>query len=727
MTKFILGFHCHQPVGNFDFVFKEVHKKSYSPLIRTLFWLNVKFCLHASGVLLEWWEENDPGLIEIISEGVNSGLIELIGGGYYEPILAMIPPKDRLKQLEMLNAAIKRLFGIYPSGAWITERIWQPDIIKDLKSAGLNYAFLDDFQFFQAGISPDCIDSVFRTEYGGEYFDIFPIHERLRYKIPFAEPSESLNEILYLNGGRRSYLSVMFDDGEKMGGWPDTFDWVYGKEGNKGWLENFIDKAFSKDYDSPYSDIIFELPSDLLRNTEKRNQVYLSISSYREMGEWTLPPATRDVCEKIKSRNPFVPLSSGIWHNFLTRYPESNLQHKRMVNLSLKIDRIQETYGKNINEATVELLKSQANDAYWHGVFGGIYLPHLRRAVHNALLSAYVFYKDAVNEKIEIECFDFDSDGEKEFLLSNDLWCIIYKPSSASFSALDYIGKGLIHSLGDVFCLHEEYDILKIKEKIKEKNSKEENADSDIKNKSGSEDEPPKTIHDETKYPSDLSENDLLSHKGILPSFEILFENKPLYFSCADIKNICEHDGKDYIFVETKAYPVITVRGEALRNNNLNNLTDIKTEGMPDEILGLSIKIDEAVYFFIRSRPKVSGNLQVVFRFAFPGGDGPAVSVDINGDVKGINNTMKINNASGRDNFIYLKDSFWGGKITLKERTDSDFLKNYDAVFKPLTTMSLSENGYERIFQGIELRYNFNLNTEEDFSSIISIDLEKIN
>ena len=148
---------------------------------------------------------------------------------------------------------------------------------------------------------------------------------------------------------------------------------------------------------------------------------------------------------------------------------------------------------------------------------------------------------------------------------------------------------------------------------------------------------------------------------------------------------------------------------------------------MPDEILGLSIKIEESVSFFIKSRPKISGNLQVVFRFAFPGGDGPAVSIDMDGEVKGINNIMKKNNASGCDNFIYLKDSFWGGKITLKERSDSNFLKNYDIVFKPLTTMSLSENGYERIFQGIEIRYNFNLNTEEDFSSIISIDVEKIN
>ncbi|MGC8555093.1 MAG: alpha-amylase/4-alpha-glucanotransferase domain-containing protein [Candidatus Acidulodesulfobacterium sp.] len=718
MTKFILGFHCHQPVGNFDFVFKEVHQKSYSPLIRTLFGLNIKFCLHASGILLEWWKENDPELIEIIAEGVNSGNIEIIGGGYYEPILAMIPPKDRLKQLEMLNEALKGLFGVYPSGAWITERIWQPDIIKDLKSAGLNYAFLDDFQFFQAGISSDCIDSVFRTEYGGEYFDIFPIHERLRYKIPFAEPADSLNEILYING-RHSNLSVMFDDGEKMGGWPDTFDWVYGKEGSKGWLENFIDKACLKNEDSPYSDIIFELPSNLLCNTEKRNNVYLPISSYREMGEWTLSPETRDACEKIKLRNPSAPLSSGIWHNFLTRYPESNLHHKRMVNLSLKIDYIQKTYGKNLNEAALELLKSQANDAYWHGVFGGIYLPHLRRAVHNALLSSYVFYKTVINEKIEIECFDFDSDGEKEFLLSNDFWCIIYKPSSASFSALDYIGKGLIHSLGDVFCLHEEYDILK----IKEKNSKEESADKNIKNKSGSEDEPPKTIHDETKYPSDLSEDDLLTYKGILPPFEILFNNKPLLFSFTDIKNICGPNCNNYISIEAKAY-ADAYEGEAVCDNNL---TDTKAECISGEILGLKINIDGGISFLINSRPKISGNLEVIFRFAFPGGGGPAVSVDIDGDVKGINNNIVKKNVPCRGNFIYLKDSFWGGKITLKERIDSDFLKNYDLVCKPLTTISLSESGYERIFQGIELRYSFNLNTEEDFSSIISIDIEKLN
>ncbi len=708
MTKFILGFHCHQPVGNFDFVFKEVHQKSYSPLIRTLFALNVKFCLHASGVLLEWWEENDPELIRIIAEGANAGIIELIGGGYYEPILAAVPAKDGLKQLEMLNVALKRLFGIYPSGAWITERIWQPDIIGDLKSAGLNYAFLDDFQFFQAGISPDCIDSVFRTEYGGEYFDIFPIHERLRYKIPFAEPSESLNEILYLNG-RRSSLSVMFDDGEKMGGWPDTYEWVYGKDGDKGWLENFIRIANYKNNNDCYSDIIFELPSNLINNvnnadSQKRVPVYLPISSYREMGEWTLPPEKRDAYEKIRLQNSAAPLSGGIWHNFLTRYPEANLHHKRMLNLSRKIDYAKKMRDEHLKEATDELLKSQANDAYWHGVFGGIYLPHLRRGIHRALISSYAFYKDAIKEKVEIERYDFDSDGENEVLLSNDRWCIIYKPSSASFMAIDYIKKDLMHSLGDVFCLHEEYDILKLKENsIKKEGGEEKTVVSGISENAGNgADEPPKTIHKEAEYPRDMSEDDLTMHPDILPSFEIMFDGERVCFRDEIINKCIDNRDKNCIDIQTAGY---------LKENLY---------------LDLKIKIDKFVSFFIKSKPKSSGSLDVVFRFAFPGGDGPSVNVDIAGDIKGINNNIRKEIKTGCDNFVYLNDSFWGGKMSIKERTETGFLKNYDIVSKPITTISLSESGYERIFQGIELKYNFNLTTGEDFSSIISIDIEKI-
>ncbi|MHB1660919.1 MAG: alpha-amylase/4-alpha-glucanotransferase domain-containing protein [bacterium] len=717
MVKFILGFHCHQPVGNFDFVFKKVHEKSYSPLIRTLTARNVKFCLHVSGILLEWWEENDPELIKIIAKSVENEEIEIIGGGYYEPILAAIPKKDRLKQLDMLGRALKRLFGKYPEGIWIAERIWQPDIIKDLREAGLNYAFLDDFQFFQAGIPQDDIDSIFRTEYDGEYLDIFPIHERLRYKIPFAQPDESLNEIKYLND-RISKLSVMFDDAEKMGGWPDTFEWVYGKDGNKGWLENFIDSANSNDGNSG---IRFELPSHILDNNTARVPVYLPISSYREMGEWTLPAEKRQSYEEIRLQNPSAPLGGGIWHNFLTRYPEANLHHKRMLNLSYKINYTVKTDHKYLEEALSELFKSQANDAYWHGVFGGIYLPHLRRAIRKALILSYKLYKGDIKEVLEKEYYDFDTDGEKEILFSNDDWLIIYKRSAGSFLALDYTGKDLLHSLGDVFCLHNEYDILRLKESSFKKGGDNENS-KDINGDKKGGGEPPQTIHKGVKYPSDLSERDLITYAGLLPAFEIVFNGRQIYFKDEFIE---EDRDKNFIKVKTagflKGSPESGVGDGG--GYNIGN----KINGSDGEVFAsMEIKIGESLEFFINSKPKETGRLDIIFRFAFPGGDGPAVNVKMGEEIKGLNNYITKEFAINSDNFIYFSDSFWGGKINLKERTASKYLKKYHAILSPITTVSLSENGYERIFQGIELKYSFNLVAEEVFSSIIILDIENI-
>ncbi len=691
MVNFILGFHCHQPIGNFDSVFKKIHEKSYSPLIRTLAQYNVNFCFHASGVLLEWWEKNDPELIKIIAGGVERGEIELIGGGYYEPVLASIPQGDRMKQLEMLSGALKRLFGKYPEGAWITERVWQVDIIKDLTDAGLNYAFLDDVQFFQAGISKGGMDKIFRTEYDGEFLDLFPIHERLRYKLPFAEPDESLNEVLYVNG-RLSALSVMFDDGEKMGGWPDTYEWVYGKDGKKGWLDNFINLINPGENNPP---VKFELPSRIIGNTTERTPVYLPASSYREMGEWTLSAKKRHYYEIIKSKDSSAPLCGGIWHNFLTRYPEANLFHKRMLHLSRKIDYAVKTYHKDLKEASEELLKSQANDAYWHGVFGGIYLPHLRRSIRNALIKSYVLYKDGIKKCIERELHDFDMDGEKEILLSNDYWLIIYKPSSGSFLALDYMEKDLIQPLGDVFCLHDEYDISKFKG----------NAERNGKERDGT---PPQTIHKGVKYPSDLSESDLKVYSDLLPALEMTFNGGRLCF-------------KNEFIEEDEVNKSISVKAPGFLKGGLESDND------PNKAFAnLSIKIGNSIDILLASKPGIKGILRIILRFAVPGGSGPSVNVNIGGEIRGLNNYIEKEFNTDADNVAHISDSFWGGKIIVKHRASGGFLEKYNLALRPVTTISLSEKGFERIFQGIELEYSFNLTPEEDFSSIMIINIEKI-
>ncbi len=55
IISFPIVFHFHQPVGQLDFIFEDVYKKSYEPLIDHIFQFpEVKVTLHFSGNLLEW-------------------------------------------------------------------------------------------------------------------------------------------------------------------------------------------------------------------------------------------------------------------------------------------------------------------------------------------------------------------------------------------------------------------------------------------------------------------------------------------------------------------------------------------------------------------------------------------------------------------------------------------------------------------------------------------------
>ena len=107
--NFIFGIHNHQPIGNFDFVFEETYNKSYLPFVEILEkFPSVKMAIHFTGILLDWLIENRPGLIGKIKKMVDRGQLEILTGGYYEPILSVIPENDRLGQIRKLTGKIKK-------------------------------------------------------------------------------------------------------------------------------------------------------------------------------------------------------------------------------------------------------------------------------------------------------------------------------------------------------------------------------------------------------------------------------------------------------------------------------------------------------------------------------------------------------------------------------------------------------------------------------------------
>ncbi|XPV68373.1 MAG: alpha-amylase/4-alpha-glucanotransferase domain-containing protein [Halarcobacter sp.] len=360
-TSLLFGIHCHQPIDNFDRVVYEIIEKSYKPFFNILkLYPKFKCSVHFSGWLFEFIEKNDTELFNLIKE--LSPQIEFFTGGYYEPILASIPSKSRVEQINKLSSFIQKNFNQKPRGLWLTERIWDDSIIDDLNHCNIDYVIVDDYHLIAAGFDKNSLKGYFITENSNNNLALFPINKDLRYIIPFAPINETMEKLNSFANEDGKNAAIIFDDGEKFGVWPKTYEKVYEKE----WLKNFFQKCIDDE------SIEVSTFSEYYNKNKALGLSYLPTVSYHEMGEWSaLPSISKEYHELVEKNMQHEHLiRGGIWKNFFLKYDESNWIHKRSLELSKM---------ENQNIAFKEsLYKTQCNDVLWHGVFGGIYLPNLR-------------------------------------------------------------------------------------------------------------------------------------------------------------------------------------------------------------------------------------------------------------------------------------------------------------------------------------------------------------
>ena len=280
-VRLILALHDHQPVGNFDGVFEGAYRDSYLPFLEVMEdYPDIPFVLHTSGPLLEWLVERRPEYVARVRELAESGRVEILGGAFFEPILTMIPHRDRVGQIREFSGYLEEAFGERPRGIWLAERVWEQHLASSLVEAGVEYTVLDDFNFLRTGVPERDLRGYFLTEDDGRLLKVFPIAERLRYLIPFQEPHATYEHLKAIAAERPDSVLVFADDGEKFGSWPETHQHVY----RDGWLRRFCDMIVAnRDWLEPTT---FAKAVD---STLPMGKVYLPDSSYREMTEWVLP------------------------------------------------------------------------------------------------------------------------------------------------------------------------------------------------------------------------------------------------------------------------------------------------------------------------------------------------------------------------------------------------------------------------------------------------------
>ncbi len=428
-VRFSFVLHMHQPVGNFDSVFREHATEVYLPLLeRLVSGRMLPIGLHLSGPLLNWLSRAEPGFLDRVRGHVEAGTIEILTSGRYEPILAVLSPEDRRDQLDQMAALLRTHFGVDATTLWLTERVWEGAIVPELVESGIQTVLVDDWHFRVSGMKPNRLVRPFRTEEGGLGLNVLPISERLRYLIPFSEV-DSITDHLRGLSEHEVPFALFGDDGEKFGGWPRTREWVW----EAGWIHAFVE-GITAAAERGWVELV--TPSQAVAKVPSGGLVYLGSASYSEMEEWTLPPELSGSYGKLRDHvqsgrddlggDPEADLLARVrgshWRNFLVRYAEANRLHKKALMLSrLARERVAP---RNVLDA---IGRAQSNDPLWHGVFGGLYMRHLRDAAWRSLAEAEMTLREG--EPLSFDVLDFDYDGHDELWVHSDQFSALVSPA----------------------------------------------------------------------------------------------------------------------------------------------------------------------------------------------------------------------------------------------------------------------------------------------------------
>lgn len=422
-----LVIHNHQPVGNFDFVFALATERAYDPILALLErHPTVRLSLHYTGPLYDWLAAHRPAHLERLRALVARGQVELLTGAYYEPVLVAIPDADKVGQVRKMTRFLRETFGCEPTGAWLAERVWEPHLPRPLAEAGVWYTLLDDTPFKMAGLTDGDLFGPYVTEEQGHALTVFGNVMYLRYAVPWRPVEEVMGWLREQAHAHPGGVAVMGDDGEKFGLWPGTWEHCWG-EG--GWMDRFF-SALEASADWLATRPLGEVAAEM----EPLGRVYLPCASYEEMMYWALPPsdftAYRRLREEFADRPDLLRfVRGGHWRSFLARYDEVNQMHKKMLWVSRKVHRMPE--GPEKEQALDQVWAAQCNCGYWHGLFGGIYLFHIRVANYGHLIAAEELADRAVGPAAwaRVERGDLDADGAEEVVLNTDRQVLTFKPS----------------------------------------------------------------------------------------------------------------------------------------------------------------------------------------------------------------------------------------------------------------------------------------------------------
>ena len=409
-VKLILGTvnNCSAFLGEQEL--EEIYERSYKPFLRLVHRSGLPVTMHYSGELLSWLIDKHDGVQMLFNDIFKSRKIEILGGGYYSPLFSLIPRKDRVGQIEMMTTEIRKRFGKRSRGLWITEKVWEPSIPMTMNYAGMEFTFLDEEFFEDAGLFNGELYQPCMTEDQGKKVVVFPISNRLISQFSLISAEEMVEQIIDCGSEKEERVVSLLLNGDEL-------DFSDEKVEQK--IELFFDLLQKN-----RRKINLVLPGKVVREYGRMNKVYFGCVSPGDIGRWSGPVFRETVNtegEEVKEQKGEAAMlkpinTQSFFRHFLAKYPESNYLYSRMVDVHMLISQLRGDKQRK-KSAEFELYKSQNHSAFWHGGGSpGIYSAENRRRAYKALIEAEKFTREKSGFSSSIVKGDFDMDGIDEYV-----------------------------------------------------------------------------------------------------------------------------------------------------------------------------------------------------------------------------------------------------------------------------------------------------------------------
>jgi 4-alpha-glucanotransferase len=404
----ILGAYNLMPEGSEETTFEETYQSCWRPFLSVLYRFPGIFAtVHYSGTVLHWLEARHPEFLMLLEEMVLRKQVELLGGGFFAPLMPLIPGPDRLGQVELLTTFLRKSFGKRPRGCWLPDYAWEPSLASSLQSCGFDYSFLPERAFVAAGADPADIGSPVMTEDQGRSLVVFPVFELADPKdgeASFVRALQSLRARI----GAQSLYTLLFAGEDAKGFWrgsglesPDVFfERAFAALQREGLdFETTTPSRYlkgAKDYRRAY---FGDCASDRLADSLRRRPAQPGVRAGRGEPDAAAP----------EGREP------GSLRTLLLRREDSLALYAKMHYVRILVGQLRGDKSRK-KTALEELWRGQCGGAYWPGYGGGILSLPVRAAAYAALIEAEKITRQRGSFSPGIVSADLDFDGAKEIV-----------------------------------------------------------------------------------------------------------------------------------------------------------------------------------------------------------------------------------------------------------------------------------------------------------------------